>query len=316
MAPLGVVLATFGSAVTSDDVPAYLASVRGGREVPAELIDEFRRRYDRIGRSPLIDITLAQCAALQALLDRAGDGEATRVVAGMLHSDPQLGDALDTLAAGGSRRVVVVVLSPQYSPIILAGYERTVAVVACRAPGRRRTRRRRLASHPGMDRRARGAGGGGARSPGAARPRSDSDHLHGPQPAPPRRRSRPRVHHPASRHRRCDRRTIGPRRRALELCVSERRAHARRVAHPGRQGPLRGVSRRRHHRDPRRAPAIPRGPPGDPLRHRYRGRRGGDGQRASPCIASRCPNTQPAFIRALAAVVAREREGAASTAVS
>ena len=34
--------------------------------------------------------------------------------------------------------------------------------------------------------------------------------------------------------------------------------------------------------------------------------------RVSPCIASRCPNTQPAFIRALAAVVDRERAGAAS----
>jgi protoporphyrin/coproporphyrin ferrochelatase len=127
MAQLGIVLATFGSAVTAEDVPAYLASVRGGREVPADLIDEFRRRYDLIGRSPLIDITQAQCAALQALLDAAGGRGDTRVVAGMLHSNPSLTDALDELAAGGTRRIVVVVLAPQYSPIILAGYERTVA---------------------------------------------------------------------------------------------------------------------------------------------------------------------------------------------
>jgi ferrochelatase len=128
MAQLGVVLATFGSAVTAEDVPAYLASVRGGREVPADLIDEFRRRYDLIGRSPLIDITRAQCAALQALLDSEDGPHDTHVVAGMLHSDPSLTDALDTLAADGTRRIVVVALAPQYSPIILAGYERTVAV--------------------------------------------------------------------------------------------------------------------------------------------------------------------------------------------
>jgi len=127
MAQLGVVLATFGSAVTADDVPAYLASVRGGREVPADLIAEFQRRYDLIGRSPLIDITEAQCAALQTLLDSQSDGDDTRVVAGMLHSDPSLTDALDTLVAGGTRRIVVVALAPQYSPIILAGYERAVA---------------------------------------------------------------------------------------------------------------------------------------------------------------------------------------------
>jgi protoporphyrin/coproporphyrin ferrochelatase len=126
MAQLGVVLATFGSAVTADDVPAYLASVRGGREVPADLIAEFRRRYDLIGRSPLIDITQAQATALQELLDSASDPRDTRVVAGMLHSDPSLTGALEALAADGARRIVVLVLAPQYSPIILAGYERVV----------------------------------------------------------------------------------------------------------------------------------------------------------------------------------------------
>ena len=45
----------------------------------------------------------------------------------MLHLDPSLTDALDTLAAGDVHRIVVVALAPQYSPIILAGYERTVA---------------------------------------------------------------------------------------------------------------------------------------------------------------------------------------------
>jgi ferrochelatase len=124
---IGVVLATFGSAVTADDVPAYLSSVRGGREVPADLIDEFKHRYDLIGRSPLIDITEAQCSELQTLLDAGGDGEHVRVVAGMLHSAPSLTGAFDRLLSDDRRHIVVLVLAPQYSPIILAGYERTVA---------------------------------------------------------------------------------------------------------------------------------------------------------------------------------------------
>ena len=45
----------------------------------------------------------------------------------MLHSEPSLTGALDALAAAGISRIVVVALAPQYSPIILAGYERTVA---------------------------------------------------------------------------------------------------------------------------------------------------------------------------------------------
>src|ERR1019366_764388 len=63
----------------------------------------------------------------------------------------------------------------------------------------------------------------------------------------------------------------------MELCVSERRAHARGMADAGRQGSLPGVSCRGDLRDPGRAPAIPRGPPRDPLRHRHRCRRGGGG---------------------------------------
>ena len=55
-APKGVLLMTFGSAVTADDVAEYLASVRGGRAVPDDVVAEFQRRYRVIGRSPLIDI--------------------------------------------------------------------------------------------------------------------------------------------------------------------------------------------------------------------------------------------------------------------
>jgi len=134
MAPLGVVLATFGSAVTAGDVPAYLSSVRGGREVPSDLIDEFRRRYDLIVRSPLIDITEAQGRELQAALDATAGPSATRVLVGMLHSAPSLQGAFDELSADGVRRIVVIVLAPQYSPIILAGYERAVATWSAAHP--------------------------------------------------------------------------------------------------------------------------------------------------------------------------------------
>jgi ferrochelatase len=134
MAQFGVVLATFGSAVTADDVPAYLSSVRGGREVPADLIDEFRRRYDLIERSPLIDITRAQGRELQAVLDSTRGTDTTVVDVGMLHSNPTLAHALDTVHARGAQRIVVIVLAPQYSPIILAGYERSVAAWCERHP--------------------------------------------------------------------------------------------------------------------------------------------------------------------------------------
>jgi ferrochelatase len=122
----GVLLMTFGSAVTAEDVPAYLASVRAGRPIPQDLIAEFKRRYDRIGRSPLIDITMAQGEALQRELDRSHGDWSFRVTVGMQHSEPRIERAFAGLVQENVSRVLAIVLAPQYSPIILAGYERAI----------------------------------------------------------------------------------------------------------------------------------------------------------------------------------------------
>ena len=123
----GVLLMTFGSPATLDDVPAYLASVRGGRPAPEEVVQEFRRRYALIGGSPLLRITRAQAAALEARLnDTADDGAVYRVAAGMRHSAPLIEDALAQLVACGARRIAAIIMSPQYSPIIMGAYHRAL----------------------------------------------------------------------------------------------------------------------------------------------------------------------------------------------
>ncbi len=137
---VGVLLLTFGSAVTSADVPAYLRSVRGGREPSSELVAEFKRRFDVIGRSPLIDITLHQATELErALVARDGPGS-FHVAAGMLHSAPRVEDSLRRLVDSGAASVIAIVLAPQYSPLILSGYERILdgcaPVVASNVPVR------------------------------------------------------------------------------------------------------------------------------------------------------------------------------------
>lgn len=130
MTATGVVLMTYGSAQTGDEVPSYLNSVRGGRPAPDELVAEFRRRYELIGFSPLVRITQAQGQALQELLDsRAGKG-AYRVEVGMLHSEPRIEAAVRRLAAAKIERLVGVVLSPQWSPIIMGGYTRAFDAAA------------------------------------------------------------------------------------------------------------------------------------------------------------------------------------------
>lgn len=122
--PIGVVLMTYGSAQTSDDVPAYLASVRGGRPADEELVSEFKRRYELIGFSPLVRITQAQGQALQERLDADHGRGAYRVEVGMLHSEPRIEAAVRRLAAARVNSLLGVVLSPQWSPIIMGGYTR------------------------------------------------------------------------------------------------------------------------------------------------------------------------------------------------
>src|SRR5579885_257474 len=76
---IGIVLMTYGSPPTLDDIPVYLKNVRGGREPDDELITEFRRRYALIGGSPLLRITREQAAALEEELNRQAKGRTYRV---------------------------------------------------------------------------------------------------------------------------------------------------------------------------------------------------------------------------------------------
>ena len=59
---VGVILMTYGSPATLDDIPVYLKHVYGGRDASEEVIAEFRRRYSLIGGSPLLRITREQAA--------------------------------------------------------------------------------------------------------------------------------------------------------------------------------------------------------------------------------------------------------------
>jgi len=117
----GVLLMTYGSPSSLDDVPRYVTAVRGGRDPGEEVVTEFRRRYQVIGGSPLILITAAQAAALEERL--GGEGV---VRPGMRFSSPSIAEALRELADTGVTSVVAIVMSPQYSPLLMGGYARAV----------------------------------------------------------------------------------------------------------------------------------------------------------------------------------------------
>lgn len=128
---VGVLLLTYGSPATLADVPQYLANARGGRAMDPdeqrELEEEFTRRYDLIGGSPLIARTQEQAAALGAELARQHpDGPQYLVGVGMRFSEPTIAQAIAQMAAAGVARIVCIIMSPQYSPLIMSGYHRAV----------------------------------------------------------------------------------------------------------------------------------------------------------------------------------------------
>jgi len=126
----GVVLMTYGAPKDLDDVAPYLGRVRQGTPPSAELIAEMRGRYERIGGSPLVAITRAQAAALEQEL-----GADYRVRAGMRFSDPSVDTAVAELADQGCVRIVGICLSPQWSPLLMGGYERALrSAIATHAP--------------------------------------------------------------------------------------------------------------------------------------------------------------------------------------
>lgn len=119
---IGIILMTYGSPKTLADVPQYLKNVYGGHDANPENIVEFQRRYDIIGGSPLIEITQQQAAALEKELNaQHPDGPTFYAKAGMRFSHPFIDDVVKEFPED-MNTLVGIIMSPQYSPIIMSGY--------------------------------------------------------------------------------------------------------------------------------------------------------------------------------------------------
>jgi len=115
---------TYGSATVADNVKDYFQTIYGGK-ASAGLIADFENRYRLVGGSPLIRITREQATLLEKKL-----GETYVVRAGMRHSAPKIADAIAECRAAGAERLIGIVLSPQFSSIIMEGYRTAFAKAA------------------------------------------------------------------------------------------------------------------------------------------------------------------------------------------
>jgi len=121
MSSLAVLLMAYGTPSSEDDIETYLTDIQGGRKPTAQAVEDLRARYRKIGgKSPLLEITQAQAAALERVLSSQGIG--ARVYVAMKHWHPYIREVVPQIAQNGCRRLIGLVLAPHYSYISTGGY--------------------------------------------------------------------------------------------------------------------------------------------------------------------------------------------------
>jgi len=120
---IGVLVMAYGGPDNLEQVEPYLLDVRGGRPTSPQIVHEIRERYRQIGgRSPILERTQAQAAALQAALNDAR----FRVLAGMRHWHPYIKEVLMQMAGDGITRAVGLAMAPHYSRMSIGAYYKKV----------------------------------------------------------------------------------------------------------------------------------------------------------------------------------------------
>ncbi|MGI8644472.1 MAG: ferrochelatase [Thermomicrobiales bacterium] len=122
-----VLMMAYGGPDKIEDVPDYLRDVRSYRPTSDELIHEIAERYERIGgRSPILELTQAQAAALEAKLNDDPVGPRWNVHVGMRHWHPFIKDVLAELEGETIAKVVGLVMAPHYSRMSIGAYYKRV----------------------------------------------------------------------------------------------------------------------------------------------------------------------------------------------
>lgn len=121
---IGLLIMTYGSPESTDDIEEYLTNIRRGRPPEESMVEEFTERYEAIGGSPLNEITREQAEDTADLVEDQIDGDLeVKPYVGMRYFHPYIDEAVQEMAADGIKRAIGLIMSPQYSPILMKGYE-------------------------------------------------------------------------------------------------------------------------------------------------------------------------------------------------
>jgi ferrochelatase len=124
---IAILMMAYGSPESTADLEAYLLDIRGGRPTSAKLVEEIKERYELIGgRSPLLDLTRQQAAALERELNHRVEKQSQtlrfRTYVGMRHWEPRIRQAVQQIWEDGIRTVVALVMAPHNSRMSTGAY--------------------------------------------------------------------------------------------------------------------------------------------------------------------------------------------------
>ena len=118
--PIGVLIMAYGGPNNLAEIPGYLADIRAGRPTTPAVLAEITNNYRQIGgKSPLLEFTEQQVAAVQEQLDPAQ----FKCYLGMRHWAPWIEEVVGQMVADGITHAVSLVLAPHYSKMSIAKYQ-------------------------------------------------------------------------------------------------------------------------------------------------------------------------------------------------
>jgi len=120
---IGVLVMSYGTPESMDDVEAYYTHIRRGHPPTEEQLKELTDRYEAIvgGVFPLRENTNGQVSGLQDKLDTVAPGQYV-CYQGLKHARPYIEDGVEEMAKDGIRRAVGIVLAPHFSTMSVGSY--------------------------------------------------------------------------------------------------------------------------------------------------------------------------------------------------
>ncbi|MVP00501.1 ferrochelatase [Paenibacillus lutrae] len=123
---VGVLVMSYGTPQSMDDVEAYYTHIRRGNKPSPEQLGELASRYEAIvgGVFPLREHTDNQVSGLQKTLQKEHPDVEFVCFQGLKHAQPFIEDGVYSMAESGIKEAVGIVLAPHYSTMSIASYNK------------------------------------------------------------------------------------------------------------------------------------------------------------------------------------------------